>query len=204
MELAPRRYRKTSIGWFDSPPIRNIFADLLKPYSVAAPRLLEIGCWEGVSACSFLDLAGPASRITCIDPFTGSKEHDSPRHLEQFFDFNVELAGYVERVEKLKELSRDALPPLLDRCRREGWSYDFSYIDGSHIAADVLFDAVLVFELTAPGGLIVFDDYLWTDLPDPLDRPKPAIDAFLAVYAREVELLHQDFRVFLRKRGGGK
>lgn len=200
MDRTSRPYKKTSIGWFDSPPIRNTFADLLQPLADHdSPRLLEIGCWEGVSACSFLDLTGENSTIVCVDPFTGSKEHNSPTHLEQFFDYNVNLAGYSDRVEKIRSESSKALPILAARCQQGERRFDFAYIDGSHIASDVLFDAVLVHQIVAGGGLIVFDDYLWTDLPDLLDRPKIAIDAYLSIYAREVEVIHQDFRVFLRK-----
>ena len=72
----------------------------------------------------------------------------------------------------------------------EGGGFDFVYIDGSHLATDVLEDAVLTFRLVDGGGSIVFDDYDWgQDLDEEL-RPKPAIDVFLRVFRHRYELLH--------------
>ena len=39
--------------------------------------------------------------------------------------------------------------------------FDFIYIDGSHIAKDVLTDACMAWPLLMPKGLMVFDDYMW-------------------------------------------
>lgn len=70
--------------------------------------------------------------------------------------------------------------------------FDLVYIDGSHEAPDVLADAVLAFRLLRTGGVMIFDDYLWAEaLPggvDPIRCPKPAIDAFLNLYCRKMEL----------------
>jgi predicted O-methyltransferase YrrM len=74
--------------------------------------------------------------------------------------------------------------------------FDLAYIDGSHQAPDVLFDAVAAFRLVRPGGLIIFDDYLWTGAPqregaavDLLHCPKPAIDAFTNLYRQKISLI---------------
>ena len=80
--------------------------------------------------------------------------------------------------------------------------YDFAYIDGHHGAVYVLEDAVHAFRLVTVGGVVSFDDYL---LDDPVYNkdctPKPAIDAFLTIYSKEIELLHQGNQVWIRKRG---
>jgi predicted O-methyltransferase YrrM len=71
--------------------------------------------------------------------------------------------------------------------------FDFIYIDGSHQAPDVLVDAILSFKLLRVGGLIVFDDYLWSEKGvadrDPLQCPKPAIDSFLNIFFRKVNII---------------
>lgn len=63
-----------------------------------------------------------------------------------------------------------------------GWIY----VDGSHEAQDVFCDAAGAFRLLKSGGILVFDDYLWTE---PMQRgghvnrtPKPAIDAFVNIF----------------------
>ena len=79
--------------------------------------------------------------------------------------------------------------------------YDFIYIDGSHIAKDVLTDACMAWPLLKPKGLMVFDDYLWGDPRDILHRPKPAIDAFCNLFAEEAEIVHVGYQLVVRKKG---
>jgi hypothetical protein len=77
--------------------------------------------------------------------------------------------------------------------------YDFAYIDGSHIAPDVLEDAVLAFRLLKPGARMILDDYQWNLHEDETLRPKLAIDAFLSVFRRRCEVLHGSYQVIVRK-----
>lgn len=83
--------------------------------------------------------------------------------------------------------------------------FDLIYIDGSHRAADVLIDAVMSFQLLRIGGMMIFDDYIWTMEPqgqeDLLNMPKPAIDAFTSIFARKIRLhpFMPLYQVFLTK-----
>jgi len=78
-------------------------------------------------------------------------------------------------------------------------AYDFVYIDGGHGTVNVLQDAVHAFPLVKIGDVIGFDDYLWDQPPWNQDgTPKAAIDAFLTIYSKEIELHHQDSQVFTR------
>ena len=83
-----------------------------------------------------------------------------------------------------------ALADLIAERRPE--PFDLVYIDGSHQAPDVLTDAVLAFQLLKVGGVMIFDDYLWSmDRPgtqDVLMMPKPAIDAFLNIFQRKTNI----------------
>jgi len=63
----------------------------------------------------------------------------------------------------------------------------------------VLEDAVLCWPLLKKGGLLTFDDYEWDGDPDPLNCPKPAIDAFLDVFEGHYELIHQAYQVTVEK-----
>lgn len=82
-------------------------------------------------------------------------------------------------------------------------SYDFIYIDGDHHAASVLEDAVLSFPLLKKGGIMIFDDYRWGEqletTPERLNIPKPAIDAFLDIYADKIKVLLKDYQVIIEK-----
>ena len=162
--------------------------------------MLEIGSWEGRSALFFLNYL-PRARLTCIDTFEGGKEHQTGvdsaaflRKIERRFDNNTK--SFSSRIEKVKARSSQALAELgLERRR-----FDVCYIDGSHAAADVYSDAMLAWPLMAPDGLVIFDDYLWMEMPDPLDRPKPGIDAFLKTIDGQYRVVLDDYQIAIVKR----
>jgi predicted O-methyltransferase YrrM len=151
---------------------------------------VEVGTYEGRSAIWFLEniLTHPSSSITCIDLFDGP--------YDATFDHN--LATFAGRVRKLRAPSQLALRSL------EPWSYDFAYIDGSHTAKDVLLDAMLVWDLVKPGGIVIFDDYGWAGLNEELTgdafTPRIAVDAFLHVLEPYIEIVHKEYQVIVRKR----
>jgi predicted O-methyltransferase YrrM len=159
-------------------------------------RILEIGSFEGLSVC-FLLWRLPLASITCIDPFVGIPEHagmDSGG-LERTFDANVALVD-AARVRKLVGDSKRRLLDLLEEEDR----FDLVYVDGSHLGLDVLVDAALSWELVAPSGVVVFDDYRWAYLgDDPLLRPGKAIDAFCALIEGKHDVVFADDQIAVRR-----
>lgn len=151
---------------------------------------LEIGSYEGRSAIWFLEniLVHPTSSITCVDIFDDKTYEDR-------FGRNILASGFPNKVNKIKGPSQKVLRELK-------WnSYDFVYIDGSHVAKDVLSDAVLSWDLLKVGGIIIFDDYLlWADRYRPWARPQIAVDAVLEIYEPYIEVLHKGTQVVIRKR----
>lgn len=152
--------------------------------------IVEIGSYEGASACWMLEhlMKHPDSRLYCLDTFAGSIEHTARQreNLEQRFKQNIALTGKAQQVEALIGRSDDGLVKLLSR----GIKADFVYVDGSHKTADVLTDSVLAWKLLKPGGLLVFDDYLWPVYQDqPLLNPKMAIDAFINCHMNQVRYI---------------
>ena len=150
-------------------------------------RALEVGTYEGRSAVWLLEniLTDGQASITCIDIFNGAYELN--------FDRNVKPFG--GRVEKIKARSQVALRGLKPE------SYDLAYIDGSHVAKDVLIDAMLTWDLVKPGGLIIFDDYEWAGrFEGQAFTPQIAIDAFLNVMEPYVEIVHRGKQVVVKKR----
>jgi SAM-dependent methyltransferase len=159
-------------------------------------RILEIGSFEGMSACYFLWRL-PDTHVTCVDTFLGNPGSAAREHpgLEPSFDRNVALVD-ANRVRKIVGASRHVLVDLLD----ERAEFDLVYVDGSHLGLDVLVDAALSWRLLRSGGTLVFDDYAWNDRgEDPLLRPGPAIDAVLSLLAGKYELLSKDAQVAVRK-----
>ncbi len=196
-----------SNDWFDccARPVWREFIPRLRP-----KRVLEVGSYEGASACFLIDTvcAFQPLELHCVDHWRGSAEHAGidMSAVRQRFRANIEIAGknaknplslYVHDMR-----SDIALPRLLTRL---GPNYfDMVYVDGSHEAPDVLLDALLGFKLLRCGGALVFDDYNWqAEQPaerDLLSVPRPAIDAFVNLYTRKLDLLNSPLsQLFVRK-----
>ena len=73
------------------------------------------------------------------------------------------------------------------------------YIDGDHSAAGVLEDAVLAWRLLRRDGVLIFDDYAWEHQRPPPDRPLMGIDFFVEVFRPQLEIVHRDYQLIVRK-----
>lgn len=184
--------------WFDI-NARTVW-DRIIP-QIKPEKILEIGSYEGASTCFLIDKmadTGPLE-IHCVDTWDGGVEHkdggEDMARVEATFDSNIR-AAVGERttvsVIKYKGYSDEMLARLLAEGKR-GY-FDFIYVDGSHQAADVLCDAVLGFRLLKVGGVMVFDDYIWSeDLAGGKDFfrcPKPAVDAFVNINLRKLNVIN--------------
>ena len=181
-------------------------------------QALEIGGYEGRDTIWLLRniLTDQSAHITVVDPFdllTGDLALDKERKLvpvspsadmaavEMRFDSNIESAGFSSRVTKIKGFSQRELRLLPFN------QFDIIYIDGSHLAKDVLLDAVLSWDLLKLGGLLIFDDYGWggtrgaefIEKGSRDETPAPAIDAFLDVFAPYLTVIQKEYQVIVRK-----
>jgi predicted O-methyltransferase YrrM len=175
------------------------WAELLHSLRERPVRILEIGSWEGRSALFFLNYL-PRSRIVCVDPFAGNVEHHADPYFAQLAlkseaQFDGNLTGYSDRVEKIKGSSATVLPDLGLSGRR----FDLAYMDGSHMAADVYRDAVLTWSMMEHGGMVIFDDYEWDLMDKESERPKAGVDAFLAVCAGQFREVHRAYQIVISK-----
>jgi predicted O-methyltransferase YrrM len=174
-----------SEDWF-SGNINNwidVFVETNKS-SVKPLKILEIGCFEGRATTWLLDnmMNHADSEIFCIDTFMGSPEHsDSHREsLEQKFLFNISVSKWPEKISLLKGDSRFILPALC----RERHQFDVIYVDGSHATLDVVNDGIYSLHLLKPQGVIIFDDYQWTDPIHGNQPVKKAVDFLDASYPK--------------------
>lgn len=156
-------------------------------------RILEIGSYEGRSACFLIEkLSGPLE-FHCVDTWEGGAEHKriDMSLVKRRFDSNTKAAIANSKNEVNLKTHIGRSDTILSQMQVEYKDYfDFIYIDGSHVAADVLCDAVLAFRLLRSGGVMCFDDYLWKDeAADPINCPKVAIDAFTLIYCRQLEVM---------------
>lgn len=174
-------------------------------------KILEIGSYEGASTCFLIEtlsLYHDSFEIHAIDTWDGGVEHKemkiNMKLVEERFHKNTSLAikNSSKKIElkTFKDKSINALSKLITNQKSN--YFDFIYIDGSHMASDVLSDAILSFELLKINGIIGFDDYLWK-LPNSnnlLTNPKIAIDSFTNIFAlRSAIFRTPNHQVYIKK-----
>lgn len=167
----------------------------------AQPRkILEIGCFEGRSTCFMIEnatLYNDNVEIHCVDTWQGSHELEGTDFaaVEARFDANVNealdkvsdknIVLYKHKGTSLEQLSKLVVEGHLS-------TFDWVLVDGSHLAVDVLYDAIFAFKLARVGGVIIFDDYNVMEAPNIEDNllfPKIAIKSWGRIYDGKVSLI---------------
>jgi len=153
---------------------------------IADFQVVEIGSFQGMSACWLLDniLTHPTAKITCIDLY-----------FQEHFKGNIVKTGAADRVIELEGYSQDLLVNLNSEY------YDVAYIDGCHKPTSALQDAILSWRLVKVGGLMIFDDYEFTFPDSPEQDTKIGIDVFLEMFGSQLEVVHKGYQLIVKKIG---
>ena len=186
---------KFTQDWFSwAPPVW----ERLIPMLPERKRFLEIGSYEGRATTWIVEnMMEDGGALYCIDTWEGGEEH-----------VNGEMDGAYRRFMHNMEILDKKFPNrevFVHRAKSTlGLTclhtlFDFIYIDGSHIAKDVLTDACMAWPLLKKDGIMVFDDYLWGDMSRPNHVPKPAIDAFVNIFIEELKVVHMGYQYIVRK-----
>jgi cephalosporin hydroxylase len=131
---------------------------------------VEVGVLHGDSAvfCADKIVNGPNSVLYAIDI-------NETEYLQN------NIAPYPN-IKFIKGYSYEVLRHLTHNDQTKEFA-DYVYIDGSHLAIDVMQDAVLAWYILKVGGMLIFDDYGWgAHTTDEKQKPKLAIDSFLTTY----------------------
>ena len=190
--------------WFNwAPEVWNKLTPMLSG-TAGHRQFLEIGSFEGRSAIWIAEnMMQDDDILRCIDTWEGGEEHGEENMSEVEARFRHNLIVATEKVpdRRIIQQKGTSVRELARWLTTDNQHFDFVYIDGSHIAKDVLTDACMAWPLLKKGGLMVFDDYMWGPARDILHRPKPAIDAFTNLFAEEVEIVHIGYQLIVRKKG---
>lgn len=200
-----KKYKYTE-DWFDSKDLEQF----LLTNNQEELHILEIGSFEGKSTIWFLEniLQNPNSTITCVDPWTSysqdsksfesySKENarwDFTTHKDTFL-YNIKESGQKNKVIVNQGFSYNVLPKLITQNKQ----YDIIFIDGNHVAPFVLTDSVLSWYLLKKGGIMIFDDYLWTFQSGGTLTPKLAVDSFISNFKDYCNVIWDGYRKAIKK-----
>ena len=185
-----------SQNWFET-LAKNNFENYIKPeFKNKTINVLEIGCFEGnCSLYMFENILDDNSTLTVIDPFDDTHTHGGYRNIYETYTNN--LNKYIDRINIINGFSNKELYKLKKK------SFDFIYIDGDHTSLAALADAIMAWPLLKSGGIMSFDDYMWTGGNPDLNHifnPHSGINYFLKSYEGQYELIVKNWQVIIKKK----
>ena len=186
---------KYTQDWFHWAP--EIWEKLI-PLLPARKRFLELGSFEGRSTVWTVEnMMEDGGEIVCVDTWEGGEEHSQ--------DFDVVADNFNNNMYVLERKFPDrrvvkVVNNTYEALKKVQGTFDFIYIDASHIAKDVLTDACLSWPLLNAGGVMVFDDYMWGPPANLLHRPKIAVDAFSDMFIETLDVVHIGMQYIVKKK----
>jgi predicted O-methyltransferase YrrM len=160
-------------------------------------KILEIGAFEGKTTTYLIETCGEWNdlEIFCVDIWDDEvlKHSDIQKEkmvlVKERFYKNIALASKnCKNAVKVHPIQESSLRGLSQIAAQGIKDFDLVYVDGSHIASTVFFDAAMAFQLCRIGGAIIFDDYR-EDKYMPWIYPKIAIDAWANVHENKIQLV---------------
>lgn len=182
-----------TVGWFQT--VAPNMEKHLSKFKGLPVTGLEIGCFEGMSTVWLMEniMTNPDSRLIVIDTFKGNpelKDFDMAQ-IQRRFEHNIKETGAGDRVTEHVGDSKDIVPTL--------GQLDFAYVDGSHESRDVFRDGNNAFKLLKRGGVLIFDDYGWTEDVAPIHKPVTGINIFLEEHRWKCKVLEINYQVAVEK-----
>jgi len=177
--------------WFASSELKHSMHYYVDPNTIN--KILEIGAYEGASTCYFSDimLNNENSRLTCVDPFD---INDSTTNVDyttkNVFLNNIKLSKNFDKITFKNMYSSDFY-------KENTLTYNFIYIDGSHLVNDIKIDFLNCLKLIENGGIIWMDDYLGGAVGDTTIRD--CIDQLYEQHKDQLMIIHKAYQIAFRK-----
>jgi predicted O-methyltransferase YrrM len=157
-------------------------------------RILEIGCFEGLSSVFFADnfIDNVNSRLTCVDPFLNIDNNDHIQFLQNNeeinFDFNMSICKNTDKI-KIHKITSDEF------FENNNETYNFIYIDGCHESEFIIRDMENSFKCLEKNGIMWMDDYCGGDGI----AIKNTMDIFLKKYYDQYDIIHIGYQLAIKK-----
>ena len=186
-------------SWFNMGAIKYFEKNLLQ-YSEIPLKCLQLGAYTGDATEWLLSkaLLHPDSTLIDVDTWEGSNE---PEH--KTFDWasveSVYLTKHQDKIDSGKLKTFKGTTDSFFESSEGEQLFDFIYVDADHEAASVLKDGLNSIYRLKVGGIIAFDDYVWSARKAPWADPKPAIDAILVCYSHKFKVIDIGLQVWLQK-----
>jgi hypothetical protein len=187
-------------NWFKRGRADVFFYRNLLPYRDIPLKCLQLGAYTGDATEWMFEhvLTHPESTLTDVDTWEGSDEAE-----HKTFDWKSVEQTYLDRhKEKIESGKLKVYKGTTDSFffkEAGNQTFDFIYVDASHEAAAVLKDGLNSIYRLNPGGIVAFDDYMWTQGKGLWSDPKPAIDAIAMCHSNTFEIIDTGLQVWLKK-----
>ena len=173
----------------------NAILGALKPRNI-----LEIGSFEGRATCHLIEFSKEYAteelpvHIHCIDTWEGGVEHSGLNfgEIEKRFDDNCCIATSKNKFATVTICKGTSYDELLRMGIKYKSHFDLIYVDGSHDASDVFFDAAMTFRLLRVDGVLIFDDVHDEGPETAYKFPKVAINGFYQSHRHKIKPLTFD------------
>jgi predicted O-methyltransferase YrrM len=147
---------------------------------IGARRIVEVGVFTGYSALWMASALPPDGQLIACDSSKEWTDIALPFWRE---------AGVSERIERRLGAAAETLADLLEH--GEANRFDLAFIDADKENYDTYYEACL--SLVRPGGIILFDNMLWSGRVADADQQDADTQAIRALNAK----LHDDARISL-------
>lgn len=174
--------------WFINSEIKKLLFNYVNKSSIN--KILEIGSYEGASACFFSDhlLDNEQSHIICVDPFS-INDTTSPlnNNTKTFFLNNIKKSKNYNKVLVEEMYSTDFYKKNNNRN-----TFNFIYIDGSHLLHDIITDFNNCLQIIEYNGIIWMDDYGAGEITK-------CIDNLYEANKHCLQIIHKGYQIAFRK-----
>jgi len=178
---------KFTNDWFKNSELRKELSSFLSPNGIN--RMLEIGSYEGASACFFSDdyLDHSESFLICVDPFaTGDTTSPVSISTKDSFYSNIKLSKNTSKVVVKEQYSHNFFED-------NHFLFNFIYIDGSHLPDDITKDFNNSLKVIKSGGIIWMDDYGGGS--DGGIAMRAHVDALFLANSDKLDLIHKGYQI---------